>query len=554
MKKFTLFKSLIWVSLALTLLFIPNKNLYPQFQQEWVKRVNGTQNGPDYGVKIAIDKENNIYVASGISNSSYDYALIKYNSSGMQLWISTYDGTANGTDAIRDLVLDNLGNAYVTGESIGIGTAIDCVTIKYDSSGNRVWVKRYDFGVGKNDYGKVIKYFNNNIYVFGLSTNSNDKYAYLLIKYDTSGNQQWLKRYSDIDDNGADMVLDRFGNIYVTGTSFTMGIGTDIGIIKYSPDGNTIWSRRLDYNSGNTDCSNSMAIDSNDNIIITGYTLDKNTYNESILTVKYDSSGTLNWNKIYRSNLIDNTDEGTQVGIDKNNNIYVIGYTTIGLNNRDYITIRYKSNGDTSWIRTYNGPGNNMDYPKSLVIDNQSKAYISGQSYGIGSSFDYFTIVYDTTGNVFWSNRFNGTDNAYDATESIKLDDFGNIYLTGASGTVGTQLDITTIKFSQTNSIQRNYQILPLKYSLFQNYPNPFNPYTNIKFSIFENGKRKIENVILKVCDVTGKEVAILVNEKLSMGTYEVKFDANNFSSGIYFYALIVEGIIIDTKKMIILK
>lgn len=86
------------------------------------------------------------------------------------------------------------------------------------------------------------------------------------------------------------------------------------------------------------------------------------------------------------------------------------------------------------------------------------------------------------------------------------------------------------------------------EFSLEQNYPNPFNPKTQIKYSI---GKEQF--VTLKVFDLLGKEVATLVNEKKNAGTYVIEFDANKFSSGIYFYKLSSNSNNI-IKKMVILK
>jgi len=88
----------------------------------------------------------------------------------------------------------------------------------------------------------------------------------------------------------------------------------------------------------------------------------------------------------------------------------------------------------------------------------------------------------------------------------------------------------------------------PAKYSLEQNYPNPFNPATTISYSIKEKGL-----VTLKVFDILGKEVAVLVNEEQIAGSYNLKFDASSFASGIYFYTL-KAGQFISTKKMILLK
>jgi hypothetical protein len=89
-------------------------------------------------------------------------------------------------------------------------------------------------------------------------------------------------------------------------------------------------------------------------------------------------------------------------------------------------------------------------------------------------------------------------------------------------------------------------QQVPDKFKLLQNYPNPFNPSTNIQFRIQKSG-----NVKLDVFDITGKLVATLVNQKLSYGTYEVKY--SGISSGIYLYRLTTDDFM-QTKKMIEIK
>jgi len=107
--------------------------------------------------------------------------------------------------------------------------------------------------------------------------------------------------------------------------------------------------------------------------------------------------------------------------------------------------------------------------------------------------------------------------------------------------------------FSYSQVIEIDYNLLPSKFSLSQNYPNPFNPTTKIKFTIPQDVRRETRDVSLKVYDILGKEIAILVNEKKQPGVYEIEFDAGEFSSGIYFYIL-TAGKFIDTKKMILIK
>ena len=120
--------------------------------------------------------------------------------------------------------------------------------------------------------------------------------------------------------------------------------------------------------------------------------------------------------------------------------------------------------------------------------------------------------------------------------------------VSGYNGTaVGSVTFDTTISciLSGIKNIQNG---IPDKYQLEQNYPNPFNPSTTIKFSI-----PKDSYVELKIYDVSGKEVSSLISDPYKAGTYQVDFNASNFTSGVYFYK-IVAGNFSMTKKMILIK
>jgi hypothetical protein len=151
------------------------------------------------------------------------------------------------------------------------------------------------------------------------------------------------------------------------------------------------------------------------------------------------------------------------------------------------------------------------------------------------------------------------------AYKKLLMKDFGPVfqlysyYITHVGGYIKYELigaKIKGVNYGDTShtAIMELSNKLPEKFSLSQNYPNPFNPTTNIKYQIKNN-----IFVTLKVYDILGKEVAVLVNEKQSPGTYEVQFpngeSANvQLPSGVYFYTLYADGERIDTKKMVLLK
>ncbi len=118
-----------------------------------------------------------------------------------------------------------------------------------------------------------------------------------------------------------------------------------------------------------------------------------------------------------------------------------------------------------------------------------------------------------------------------------------------------------TIEFLITNSksVYSTKQFIlkysvPTEYKLEQNYPNPFNPATKIQYSIPNVGMGLAPSVvILKIYDILGNEVTILVNEQKEPGYYEVEFNASSFANGVYIYRL-QSGSFVSTKKMMVLK
>ena len=131
----------------------------------------------------------------------------------------------------------------------------------------------------------------------------------------------------------------------------------------------------------------------------------------------------------------------------------------------------------------------------------------------------------------------------------IKIESY-NTYLT--EKTMVDSVYMIGMKLNEEYIGSTYFQISSTKpatdFKLEQNYPNPFNPTTKIEYSIPKNSL-----VTLKVYDMLGREVATLVNEEKSIGNYNVEFNGNGLSSGIYFYKF-QAGDYTTVKKMILVK
>ncbi|MFA5033619.1 MAG: SBBP repeat-containing protein, partial [bacterium] len=202
------------------------------------------------------------YVAGCHWGTDSSYVTIKYNNSGDTMWVRKYRGSGNSgkIDEATALAIDNSGNVYVTGKSYGIGTNYDYTTIKYDGSGDTMWVRRYGGpGNGEDCATGIVLDSSGNVYVTGYSEGNGTYLDYATIKYNGSGSEEWVQRYNGPPGNGDDraysIALYNNNYVYVTGmsTGFDIsGYATHYATIKYSCVGIEEPSN-LDFGMGNGD-------------------------------------------------------------------------------------------------------------------------------------------------------------------------------------------------------------------------------------------------------------------------------------------------------------
>jgi hypothetical protein len=192
------------------------------------------------------------------------------------------------------------------------------------------------------------------------------------------------------------MGVDASGNIIVTGTSYG-GAATsyDFVTIKYDGSGNQQWLKRFNGIGSSTDFANALAVDNNGNIIVTGSTISTmNLADSNFATIKYSPNGTQLWAAFYtRSSAT--SDVSRAITCDESGNIYVTGNSSVIGFTDDYATVKYSPDGVPLWAFVYNGPDNNNDYSSAIALDNNTgSVYITGRSYSTLGGYDYTTIKY----------------------------------------------------------------------------------------------------------------------------------------------------------------
>ncbi len=181
--------------------------------------------GNDISYSIAADSSGNVYVTgSSDSLSSCDYATVKYNSAGSTEWIRKYNGSANDSDVATCVVINSLGNVCVSGYGKNAGTGYDYITICYSPSGLQQWISIYNGGNAdgfSNDRVHFALYDNTgNIYITGTSSLKRSTLDYATIKLSSSGNLLWDTKFNvTVNANNPTMAIDPNANIFIAGST-----------------------------------------------------------------------------------------------------------------------------------------------------------------------------------------------------------------------------------------------------------------------------------------------------------------------------------------------
>jgi uncharacterized delta-60 repeat protein len=420
--------------------------------ETWAIRYDGGIADDDGAWAMAVDSSEHIYVTgySWGKGTSSDFATIKYDFNGKQLWLDRYDGPASEEDWPWDIALDSSGNVYVTGWSTGVDTKSDFTTIKYNNKGKRIWVARYNGPANGYDHAYALALDSaGNVYVTGWCQGIATNEDYTIVKYDNNGNQLWVARYNGPasgQDRASAIAVDNIGNIYVTGWSAGENVSLDFTTIKYDSNGNQLWVARYDGPANGEDKASAIALDSMGYIYVTGSSMGNGTGTD-YATVKYDSKGNQIWVARY-DGPASGADEAVALAIDSAGYVYVTG-SSIGIDTyQDYATVKYDSNGNQIWVARYNGSENGEDTPSKIALDGLGNIYVTGWSTGNNQRYDFATIKYDNSGNQIWLARFDGPAGGHDKAYDLAVGISGSIYVTGRSSGKGTYYDFATIKYT----------------------------------------------------------------------------------------------------------
>jgi hypothetical protein len=359
-----------------------------------------------------------------------------------QAWVAKYNnGITNGTNQAVKMALDTAGNIYITGVSQNTNTNLGYVTIKYAPNGTQLWATRYDStNTATAAPATMALDASNNVIVTGTA---------LTVRYDPNGNQVWTAPYA-----GTALAVDSNANIYVAGFS------KNFATVKLSPQGSNQWLTTYVESYGPT-VSQSVLVDNSNNVYVSGLDSYNSFYNNGMLygpyvtltTIKYDSIGNQLW-KTSQAPTPENMNvqvEGAALDSEENFQLVSCWPGQVG-----YLVYKYNANGSLVWTSyAANGNGNNVAH--MLMLNSFGGALLTGAIYHsppyTPPVISYGTVCLDTNGSVIWTDLYPVTSPGSSIGMSLSVDSGNNVYVTGFSPGKNSNTDIVTIKYDQNGNL-----------------------------------------------------------------------------------------------------
>ncbi|MFI5218099.1 MAG: SBBP repeat-containing protein [Bacteroidia bacterium] len=376
-------------------------------------------------------------------------------------WSHVFGGAGSAYDQPKAMTCDLSGNYFVTLVSQDSASNADCIlTIKYNSAGVQQWATYY-YGPGGSTSGSdsptdIAVDASGNVYVIGSSPSPGAPSDYVTLKYNSAGVQQWEARYTtpgSYQDIPAEVAVDNSGNVYVTGWAGSQG--TTYGnfvTVKYNASGTEQWNVAFSHGTNYDDRATSIAIDVAGNVYVGGWSYRATTVDTFKLNVvKYNPSGVQQWASSYTSSVY--YTRAYDIAVDLNGNVFAGGYVSNSINNdEDWFVIKFTSSGQQDWMHQLNNSYNKADNVNQLITDAGGNIYATGFTYDSLTYENVLTIKYDNGGNIQWMKSFDGPSHDTDIGYRILMESNGNVYVAGITLNANFDFDYLFLKYDNSGN------------------------------------------------------------------------------------------------------
>jgi hypothetical protein len=299
----------------------------------WISEITGTGNTEGKSVKIASNGD----VYGCFVNSLYQYTF-KLNTNGYQVWQRVF-GSPSQNDVTK-IAIDSLGNSYISGYNYGTidGATFVSTFAKYDSSGVLQYQRFLNLPSLIDVAAAIGIDSSSNIYLSGY-INASPQRAYIS-KFDSAGSIVWQRTITNARGYSG-LAVDSLANVYISGVSGTGPL--DSFLAKYDTSGTLQWQRKIGTSNSNGTINN-VAVDAASGVYIIGSTDSVRAGFTDILIAKYDSLGTLQWQRALSGGATNNS--GSSIAISSGNAPVVVGSF-----DGKIVIAKYDSSGVLQWQR-----------------------------------------------------------------------------------------------------------------------------------------------------------------------------------------------------------
>ena len=420
----------------------------------WVTRYDGPAKTGDTAYAVAVSPDGTKVFVTGISDFiPGDYGTVAYESAtGTRLWVSRYDGPANGIDLALDVAVSPDGSkVFVTGASEtrhGFGWA----TIAYDSStGATEWIRRHK----GSSPTLAVSPDGTKVFVTGWAPSPTGDTDYATLAYSSAtGATLWARRYdgpAHLDDVPY-AVFATPDAVVVTGrSSGSNATYVDYATVAYDPStGSRLWSRRYDGPGHSYDAAAAVTGSADGSkVFVTGASTETNGSTADYATIAYDgASGKKVWIRRYRTPSGSYAEFATATA--DGSVVFVTGQSQ-AFSGEDYATVAYDgATGTRLWVARQSGPGSRLDGPNGIAASpDGTTVYVTGFiSNGPLSGEDFGTFAYRaSTGALLWSRFFSSAGRQLDEAWSVAASPDGSkVFVAGEVG--GFPADYATIAYA----------------------------------------------------------------------------------------------------------
>ena len=332
----------------------------------------------------------------------------------------------DGGGAGRSVVIDESGHVYAMGSGGGV------LLKKYDSAGDLLWTQTFAGDGGSH----MVMDSAGDLVIVGQEIVPND---WIVMKVHPDGSLAWRRVFTQLW-AARRVAIGPQDSIYVVGSSSGSSASNDYATLKCASDGTTEWIRFYNGPNNFSDVVADLDVAPDGRVAVTGGSTG-GVSSFDVATLVYDPDGTRLWLARYNGPM-DLADEGNDVAFGPTGEVYVGGWTPAAVGSgSDCLTLAYDPQGSLQWVRTYNGPADNIDFVSRVEVDSSGNPIVIGSS--IGNSFESVLIEYDPAGNQQWLLRhYSGGFGEQPTAALIASDD--SIYVTGDGGS--GQDDYVTFK------------------------------------------------------------------------------------------------------------